>query len=89
MISIVKRITPVYCPNCGNDTVALYDDRDRRINYAILFKYNNKEQIKKKLENANLKYMRCDSCKSIYILDWTRDELPYPATKIKYKKFEE
>ena len=84
----VRRILPSECPNCNQNTLLLYDNRNRRINYSLLCKYNTFDQIKKKLEKSNLKYLQCDNCKSIFVLDWTKKEIPYPCTKDKYKKFE-
>ena len=84
----VRRILPCECPNCNQNTLSLYDNRNRRINYSLLCKYNTFDQIKKKLEKSNLKYLQCDNCKSIFVLDWTKKEIPYPCTKDKYKKFE-
>lgn len=84
----VKRLLPSKCPNCGNHTISLYDKFDRKINYPLLCRYNSFDQIKKKLEKTDLKYMRCDSCKSVYVLDWTKKEIPYPSTKEVYKEFE-
>ena len=88
MINPVRRILPSECPNCKKESLSLYDNRDRRINYSLLCKYNTFDQIKKKIEKSNLRYMKCDNCKSIFILDWTKKEIPYPATKDKYEKFE-
>ena len=94
----VRRILPSECPNCNQNTLSLYDNRNRRINYSLLCKYNTFDQIKKQLnkfntvidalEKSNLKYLQCDNCKSIFVLDWTKKEIPYPCTKDKYKKFE-
>lgn len=84
----VRRILPSECPNCNQNTLSLYDNRNRRINYSLLCKYNTFDQIKKKLEKSNLKYLQCDNCKAIFVLDWTKKEIPYPCTKDKYKKFE-
>lgn len=84
----VRRILPSECPNCNQNTLSLYDNRNRRINYSLLCKYSTFDQIKKKLEKSNLKYLQCDNCKSIFVLDWTKKEIPYPCTKDKYKKFE-
>lgn len=86
--SVVKRLFPHTCPNCGNNNISIYDKFDKRINYSLLCKYNNKDQIKKKLENTDLKYMKCDICKYIFTLDWTKGEIPYPISKDKYKEFE-
>lgn len=88
LINPVRRILPSECPNCGNQTISIYDNKDRRINYSLLCKYNEFSKIKQKLENTDLKYMKCDSCKSVFILDWTKKEIPYPTTKEKYKEFE-
>lgn len=88
MISPVRRLLPSECPNCGNNTLSLYDKYDKRINYPLLCKYNTFDQIKRKLEKTDLKYLRCDNCKSIFILDWTKSVIPYPSTKEKYKEFE-
>lgn len=88
MRNIVRRLLPSECPNCGSHSICLYDKYDRRINYPLLCKYNTFDQIKKKLEKSDLKYMRCDNCKSVFILDWTKKEIPYPTTKNKYKEFE-
>ena len=84
----VKRLLPCTCPNCGNNTVSMYDKKDNRINYPLLCRYNSFEQIQKKLENTDIRYMRCDVCKSVFILDWTKQIIPYPNTKIVYKEFE-
>lgn len=86
--NIVKRLSPNTCPNCGNNNISIYDKFDKRINYSLLCKYNSKDQIKKKLENTDLKYMRCDICKSIFTLNWTRGDIPYPISKDLYKRFE-
>lgn len=85
---IVKRLLPYTCPSCGTNRISIFDKFDRRINYSLLCKYNNEDQIKKKLENTDLKYMKCDICKSIFVLDWTRDEIPYPLYKNIYNDFE-
>lgn len=84
----VTRLLPSECPNCGKQTLCLYDKYDKKINYGLLCKYNNFEQIKRKIENTELKYMKCDSCKSVYILDWTKQMIPYPNIKKVYKEFE-
>lgn len=88
MISIVRRLSPSECPNCKKSSLSLYDKYDKRINYSLLCKYNTYDQIKKKLEKTDLKYLRCDNCKSVFILDWTKKDIPYPATKDKYIQFE-
>lgn len=88
LINPVRRILPSECPNCRNNTISIYDKFDRRVNYSLLTRYNSPEQIKKKLEKSDLKYMRCDVCKSVFALDWTRKEIPYPVDKDKYKEFE-
>lgn len=87
-INPFKRLFPCECPKCGNNTISMYDKYDKRINYALLCRYNTFEQIKKKIENTDLRYMRCDSCKSVFILDWTKQIIPYPNTKEVYKEFE-
>lgn len=84
----VKRLLPSICPNCNKESLSIYDIYDRRINYSLLCKYNTFDQINKKLEKTNLKYMRCDLCKSVFILDWTKKKIPYPTTKDIYKEFE-
>lgn len=84
----IRRLLPCECPNCNNRTVSMYDKYGNRINYPLLCKYNTFDQIKKKLENTDIRYMRCDSCKSIFILDWTKQIIPYPNTKKVYKEFE-
>lgn len=86
--NIVKRLLPSTCPNCGNNNISIYDKFDKIINYSLLCKYNSKDQIKKKLENTDLKYMRCDVCKSIFTLNWTKGAIPYPISKDSYKRFE-
>lgn len=88
LINPVRRILPCECPKCGNNTIAIYDKFDKRINYSLLCRYNTFEQIKKKLERIDLKYMRCDACKSVFVLDWTKKEIPYPTSKDTYRKFE-
>lgn len=88
LINPVRRILPCECPNCGKSNISIYDNKDRRINYSLLCKYNTFDQIKKKLEKADLKYMKCDICKSVFVLDWTKKEIPYPITKKVYKEFE-
>ena len=88
MINPVRRILPSECPNCGKNTIALYDKYDKRINYSLLCKYNSFDKISKKIEKTDLKYMRCDTCKCVFVLDWTKKEIPYPTTKDKYKEFE-
>lgn len=88
LISPVKRLLPSKCPNCGQESISIYDRFDRRINYVLLCKYNNFEQIEKKLEKSELKYMKCDRCKTIFCLDWTRKGIPYPINKNIYTKFE-
>lgn len=85
----VRRLLPSECPNCGNNTISIYDRKDNRINYPLLCKYNSFEEIQKKLEKSNIRYMRCDSCKSVFILDWTKQIIPYPNTIEVYKEFEE
>lgn len=87
-VNPIRRLLPCECPNCGNKSVSIYDKFDRRINYPLLCKYNTFDQIKNKLEKSDLKYMRCDSCKSVFVLDWTRKEIPYPITKDTYREFE-
>lgn len=84
----IKRILPSECPKCGKNSLSLYDKYDKRINYQILCRYNSLTQIQKKLEKTDLRYLKCDNCKSVFILDWTKKEVPYPTTKEKYKKFE-
>lgn len=86
--SIVKRLLPHTCPKCGNNTISIFDKFDRRVNYQLLNRYNSSEQIKKKIENTDLKYMRCDVCKSVFVLDWTKGEIPYPISKDTYREFE-
>lgn len=86
--SIVKRLYPHTCPNCTNNTISIYDKFDKRVNYGLLCRYNNPEQIKIKLKKTDLKYMRCDVCKSVFVLDWTRGEIPYPMFKEIYEEFE-
>lgn len=88
LISLVRRILPCECPNCHKNTICIYDKYGKMINYPLLLKYNNEDQILLKLKNTDLKYMRCDSCKSVFILDWTRGKIPYPSTKEVYKEFE-
>lgn len=88
LINPVERILPCTCPKCGNNTITIYNKFDKRINYPLLNRYNSPEQIKKKLENTDLKYMRCDVCKTVFTLDWTKGEIPYPISKDMYKKFE-
>lgn len=86
--SIVKRLLPHTCPECGNNSISIYDKFDKRVNYTLLCRYNTEDQIKKKLQNTDLKYMKCDVCKSVFILDWTKGEIPYPISKVMYRKFE-
>lgn len=88
LINPVKRILPYECPKCGNKTINIYDKWDKRVNYSLLCRYNTYEQVKRKLENTDLKYMRCDACKSIFILDWSREKIPYPISKDIFIKFE-
>lgn len=88
LICPIQRILPSECPNCGNHSISIYDRKDNRINYSLLCKYNSFEQIKIKLSKSDLKYMKCESCKSVFVLDWTRNEIPYPCTKEVYNKFE-
>lgn len=88
MKSIVRRILPSECPNCGKNSISLYDKFDRRVNYSLLTKYNSFDQIKKKFEKTDFKYMRCDLCKHVFVLDWTRSQIPYPTNKDIYKEFE-
>lgn len=84
----VRRLLPSECPKCKNRTISIYDKYDKKINYNLLCRYNTFDQIKKKIENTDLRYMRCDSCKSVFILDWTKQIIPYPNTKEVYKEFE-
>lgn len=88
MKKVVRRLLPSECPNCKMNSLSLYDKYDRRINYSLLCKYNSFSQIKRKIEKTDLKYMRCDNCKSVFILDWTKKDIPYPSTKEKYREFE-
>lgn len=88
LICPVKRLLPSKCPNCGNESISLYDNKDRRINYPLMCKYNTFNQIKKKIEKSEIKYMKCDICKCVFVPDWTRKEVPYPTNKTIYKEFE-
>ena len=89
MKQVVRRILPCECPNCETNTLSLYDRYDRKINYSLLCKYNDFDKIQKKFEKIDLRYLRCDNCKSVFILDWTNTLIPYPTTKEKYKEFED
>ena len=84
----IRRLLPSECPNCNNDSLFIYDKNNNRINYSLLCKYNTFEQIERKFQQSDLRYMRCESCKSIFILDWTKQIIPCPNTKETYKEFE-
>lgn len=86
--TVIRRLLPCECPNCNRATISMYDKYNNRINYPLLCKYNTFDQIKKKLENTDIKYMKCESCKSVFVLDWTKQLVPYPNTKEVYKEFE-
>lgn len=88
MKPIVRRILPSECPHCGSNSIYIYDKYGKRINYPLLCKYNTFDQIKKKFEKSDLKYMQCDNCKEIFTLDWTKKQIPYPVSKDLYRKFE-
>lgn len=88
LISVVRRIYPSECPNCGKNTINIYDKFGRMINYSLLAKYNTVDQIYDKIIKSDLKYMKCSSCNKDFILDWTRSKIPYPSNKDKYKEFE-
>lgn len=88
LINIVKRLLPCDCPRCLRSNIVIYDAKNNKINYSLLCKYNNREKIYKKIERVPLKYMQCESCKSIFVLDWTRDIIPYPVDKYTYREFE-
>ena len=89
LINIVKRLLPNDCPRCFNPSIVIYDSKGNKINYSLLCKYGDKDKVYKKIERVPLSYMQCESCKSIFILDWTRDIIPYPVDKYTYREFEE
>lgn len=89
MITVIERINPSLCPNCNNESIELFDNRNRKINYPLILRYNNKDTIIKKLSSVTLKTMKCNKCGKEFIIDWDRD-LPYPLTKKEaFKFFEE
>lgn len=88
LINPVRRLYPSECPNCGKNNIIIYDKFGRVINYSLLIKYNTNDQIYDKIKKSDLKYMKCNSCGKEFILDWTRNKIPYPITKDKYKEFE-
>jgi hypothetical protein len=79
-----------YCPDCGTDTMEIYNMYNKPIGYPAMVRNFSTSQVLEFLnqEKYPLSYIKCTKCNRTYLINWT-DGLPKPLfdTDIIHSKF--
>ena len=82
MIMPIKFVEPTICNKCGNDSLEIYDNKDRSMHLKSHLE-NGEEAL---LQKLCARYFKCSSCGAEYPIQWI-DNKPIPLAMSTFDLF--
>lgn len=71
MKEMVKINKPYVCKKCNSEMLFFLTKRSSLIDYKTLFSNGTtKDELINKIENRNIKFIKCINCGNTFIIDW-------------------